>query len=254
MYFYNFHTDVSVYVRIPPVISDNSTRSVITSAGASISLQCYATGFPQPSISWRRENNDLLPTGGALYRGNILIIHNITKNDRGTYYCIADNNVGKGARRNVGVEVEFAPQVSFGKPRYEQAMMYDADLHCHIESFPFPSIIWLKDGYELKDSQHYRISIFSTAHEFTDTVLRVQKIEKKHYGEYVCKALNKLGSDQKKIELRESVIPVCPPACGGGYSGYTGFAHSFHSNRSFHQVFCIIIGFLLFLFVDKSFA
>ncbi|CAG2106450.1 unnamed protein product [Medioppia subpectinata] len=216
--------DVNVFVRIPPAISDNSTRSVITSSGASISLQCYAIGFPQPSISWRRENNDLLPTGGALYRGNILIIHNVTKNDRGTYYCIADNSVGKGARRNVGVEVEFAPAVTTDRPRYEQALQYDADLHCHIESFPNPSIIWLKDGYELKDSQHHHISIFSTSHEFTDSVLRVKRIEKRHYGEYVCKAINKLGADQKVIHLRESVNVVCPPSCGIGYAGFIGRA------------------------------
>ena len=218
-----------VYVRIPPVISDNSTRSVITSTGASISLQCYAFGYPQPQISWRRENNDLLPTGGALYRGNILIIHNITKNDRGTYYCIADNNVGKGARRNVGVEVEFAPQVTIDRPRYEQAIQYDADLHCHIESFPNPSIIWLKDGYELKDGQHHHISIFSTSHEYTDSVLRIKRIEKRHFGEYICKAINKLGSDQKIIELRESVNVVCPPSCGVGYAGYTGAANQLNS-------------------------
>ncbi|XP_054163375.1 lachesin-like [Oppia nitens] len=231
--------DVNVYVRIPPVISDNSTRSVITSAGASISLQCYSFGYPQPSISWRRENNDLLPTGGALYRGNILIIHNITKNDRGTYYCIADNNVGKGARRNVGVEVEFPPSVTIDRPRYEQALQYDADLHCHIESFPTPSIIWLKDGYELKDSQHHHISIFSTSHEFTDSVLRVKRIEKRHYGEYVCKAINKLGTDQKVIQLRESVNPMCPPSCGIGYAGFIGAAsHPYITN---FNIMCLLL-------------
>lgn len=42
--------DVNVQVNIPPVISDNSTRTVITSAGASISLHCYASGHPHPHI------------------------------------------------------------------------------------------------------------------------------------------------------------------------------------------------------------
>ncbi|XP_022251810.1 lachesin-like [Limulus polyphemus] len=98
--------DVLVYVRIPPIISDNSTRSSITSTGATVSLNCYASGYPDPQISWRRENNDLLPSGVAVYRGNVLTIHNITKDDRGTYYCVADNGVGRGARRNIGVEVE----------------------------------------------------------------------------------------------------------------------------------------------------
>lgn len=89
-----------------PFISDNSTRSIIASMGTDVEMHCYASGYPPPRISWRRENNDLLPTGGAVYIGNTLKIYNITKDDRGTYYCIADNGVGKGARRNIGVEVE----------------------------------------------------------------------------------------------------------------------------------------------------
>ncbi|XP_013787114.1 lachesin-like isoform X2 [Limulus polyphemus] len=206
--------DVSMLVRIPPVISDNSTRSVITSSGATVSLHCYASGFPIPRVSWRRENNDLLPTGGAVYRGNVLTIHDITKDDRGTYYCVADNGVGRGARRNVGLEVEFAPFVTVDRPRYGQALQYDMDLQCHVEAFPSPSIIWVKDGYQLNDNQHYKISIFATADEFTDSTLRVISIEKKQYGNYTCKAINKLGSHQMNIALIETVNVICPPACG----------------------------------------
>ena len=221
--------DVHVRVNIPPVISDNSTRSVITSAGTTIALQCYAGGHPQPFISWRRENNDLLPGGLAVFRGNILTIRNVTKNDRGTYYCIADNGVGKGARRNVGVEVEFSPEVTPGRGIYQQAIQYDADLQCHVEAFPSPSIIWLKDGYQLNDNQHYQISVFSTANEFTDTVLRIRRIEKRQFGIYVCKAINKLGSDQKSIELIESTNPICPPACGTSLNlGFTSSVPSWN--------------------------
>jgi hypothetical protein len=60
--------DVMVSVRIPPIIFDNSTRSVVVSEGQSIKLECYAGGYPPPRVSWRRENNALLPTGGSLYR------------------------------------------------------------------------------------------------------------------------------------------------------------------------------------------
>lgn len=240
-----------VYVRIPPVISDNSTRSVITSAGASIALQCYAAGYPQPSISWRRENNDLLPTGGALYRGNILIIHNITKNDRGTYYCIADNTVGSGARRNVGVEVEFAPQVTADKPHYEQAMHYMAELRCHVESFPSPSIIWLKGGYELRDNNQLKITNYVTSHEFTESTLRVTRIDKRDYGEYICKAINKLGSDQVKIELRESANAICPPACGLGFAGYAGSGDSATARVGSLQMCHLLLSLLIYVIIEK---
>ncbi|XP_054712586.1 lachesin-like isoform X2 [Uloborus diversus] len=206
--------NVWLYVRLPPVISDNSTRSVITSTGSSVEMHCYATGYPPPRISWRRENNDLLPNGYAFYAGNTFAISNITKFDRGTYYCVADNGVGKGARRNIGLEVEFRPYVTIERPRYGQALQYDQILECHVEAFPSPSIVWIKDNMQLNDNQHYQISIHIAADEFTDTTLRIITAEKRQYGYYTCKATNKLGSHEKVIEFFETPNVICPPACG----------------------------------------
>jgi hypothetical protein len=61
-------------------------------------------------------------------------------------------------------------------------------------------------------------------------VLRINRIENKHFGKYMCKAINKLGSDFKEIELRDSPNAVCPPACGIGYAGYIGHASAIKSN------------------------
>jgi hypothetical protein len=36
----------------------------------------------------------------------------VSKDDRGTYYCVAENGVGKGKRRNIAVEVEFSPVIT----------------------------------------------------------------------------------------------------------------------------------------------
>ncbi|KAK9506136.1 hypothetical protein O3M35_008126 [Rhynocoris fuscipes] len=206
--------EVELQVRRPPVISDNSTRSRIVSEGQSVLLECYAGGFPMPKISWRRENNAILPTGGSLFRGNTLKINSVRKEDRGTYYCVAENGVGKGTRRNIAVEVEFAPVIVVPRPILSQALQYDMDLECHVEAYPPPGIVWLKDGIQLANNQHYSISHFATADEYTDTTLRVITIEKRQYGTYICKASNKLGSSEAQVKLIESVIPVCPPACG----------------------------------------
>jgi hypothetical protein len=46
-----------------------------------------------------------------------------------------------------------------------------------------------------------RISHFATADEFTDTTLRVITIEKRQYGGYICKAVNKLGQHESRVEL-----------------------------------------------------
>lgn len=144
------------------------------------------------------------------------------KEDRGTYYCVADNSVSKGDRRNVNLEVEFKPFITAPRHRLGQALQYDMDLECHIEAYPLPAIVWVKDDVQLSNNQHYLVSHFATADEFTDTTLRVITIEKRQYGDYICKAVNKLGSAEEKVNLFETVIPTCPPACG--QSNYGGAA------------------------------
>lgn len=160
--------------------------------------------------------------GGSTYSGNILKINSVRKEDRGTYYCVADNGVSKGDRRNINLEVEFSPVITIPRPRLGQALQYDMDLECHVEAYPPPAIIWVKDEIILSNNQHYSISHFATADEFTDSTLRVITIEKRQYGDYRCRAINKLGSDEAKANLFETVIPVCPPACGQAHYGGTG--------------------------------
>lgn len=205
----------NVFVRIPPTISDNSTRSVITSVGVDLQMQCFADGYPQPTISWRRNKNSLIPINGglAIYRGNTLSLKNVTKEDRGTYYCVADNGLSPGARRGISVEVEFKPVVRVGQFRYEQALQYDANLHCKIEAFPSPSISWFKDGHELNNNQHYSIAVLDSSNEFFHTTLTVKRIEKRQYGSYICKAANKFGISEAEVRLDETPNVVCPPAC-----------------------------------------
>lgn len=203
----------NLLVRRPPVISDNSTRNVVVSEGDPVNLACYAGGMPQPNITWRRENNAILPTGGSIARGNTLTILKIRKEDRGTYYCIADNGVGRGARRNVNVEVEFAPVVKATRPIVYQALQYDMDLECHVEAYPPAAIRWILNQESLVNNQHYRVSQFATADEYTDTTLRVLSIEKRQFGNFSCVANNKLGEQRAIVQLIESITPVCPPAC-----------------------------------------
>uniref|UniRef100_A0A182FF58 Ig-like domain-containing protein n=1 Tax=Anopheles albimanus TaxID=7167 RepID=A0A182FF58_ANOAL len=55
--------EVPLHVRRPPIISDNSTQSIVVSEGQPAQMECYASGYPVPQITWRRENNAILPTG-----------------------------------------------------------------------------------------------------------------------------------------------------------------------------------------------
>lgn len=165
--------------------------------------------------------------GGSVYNGNVMKIHAVSKEDRGTYYCFADNGVGKGDRRNVNLEIEFSPVITVPRPTLSQALNYDMDLECHVEAYPPPQIVWVKDEFLLSNNKHYKISNFNTADEFTDSTLRIVTLDSKKFGEYKCKAVNKLGSDEASINLYETSNPVCPPACGQGhYSAGHSIQHS----------------------------
>jgi len=88
-------------------------------------------------------------------RGNILKIPAIKKEDRGTYYCKADNNVGNGTSHKISLEVEFAPVVTALETSVGQAVLYDVYLECHVEGNPQPAITWIYDGVELSNNKHY---------------------------------------------------------------------------------------------------
>jgi neuronal growth regulator 1 len=156
--------------------------------------------------------------GGSIYNGNRLQIKSVNKQDRGTYYCFAENGVGRGDRRNVNLEIEFSPVITVPRPKVGQALNYAADLECHVEAYPPPQIIWVKEEFLLSNSKNYKISNFASAEEFTDSTLRIVSLQGKQTGDYKCKAVNKLGQDEGTIHLHETSSPVCPPACGQGYS------------------------------------
>jgi len=60
--------DTELVVRRRPFISDNSTRSLIVNEGQPVKLECYAGGYPSPTVSWRRANNAILANGVSIYR------------------------------------------------------------------------------------------------------------------------------------------------------------------------------------------
>lgn len=76
--------------------------------------------------------------------------------DRGLYYCIADNGVENSDRRSIRLEVEFPPKISVPRPRIAQAVDYDIELECRVEAFPAPSVLWYKNGVQISNYGDYR--------------------------------------------------------------------------------------------------
>jgi hypothetical protein len=51
-----------VKVVVPPdILVEESSSDVIASEGSNVTLRCKATGFPQPTIKWKREDQSAIP-------------------------------------------------------------------------------------------------------------------------------------------------------------------------------------------------
>lgn len=53
-------------VKVPPDILDDMSEGLVVQEGGNIRLHCNATGFPQPNVTWRREdgNNIIMRENG----------------------------------------------------------------------------------------------------------------------------------------------------------------------------------------------
>ena len=56
--------------------------------GETLTLNCSATGDPQPVISWKKQGGQL-PVGRSQQSNGQLIIRNLQLNDAGNYICVA---------------------------------------------------------------------------------------------------------------------------------------------------------------------
>ncbi|XP_055851907.1 protein amalgam [Episyrphus balteatus] len=196
-------------VKHPPIVSEEKTpKSVSVKEGENIEVTCYADGFPKPNLSWKREDNSIMPAGGTFHRGATLHIRKAHRLDRGGYYCIADNGVGVPNERIVRVEVEFRPQISVARPKVAQMKTHAAEMECSVQGYPPPLVFWFKDGTQLQSGGNYRITNMATAHETTNSVLRILSTNERDYGDYFCNATNKLGHADARLNLFQPVIPV----------------------------------------------
>ena len=93
-----------VSIIVPPQISVNNT-TITVEEGDRVVIQCSATGIPVSNVTWFNNRQEILGYG----KGNAsLFFKNITRNEQGTYVCIAKNSAGKKEKEsNVNVVCKY---------------------------------------------------------------------------------------------------------------------------------------------------
>ena len=88
----------------PPKLNPNYPKDHTTNEGEAVSLGCVVeSSHPDPNITWVKLNE----SEEAFPWGSILNLTNVTQDDEGKYYCLADNGVvGQVKSRSAELEVK----------------------------------------------------------------------------------------------------------------------------------------------------
>ena len=71
-----------------PQFTIKPPSKVVAVPGDTLTLNCSATGDPQPVISWKRQEA-VLPVGRSHRTNEALILRDVKKEDAGIYTCVA---------------------------------------------------------------------------------------------------------------------------------------------------------------------
>ncbi|KAK6168335.1 hypothetical protein SNE40_020892 [Patella caerulea] len=166
-----------------------------------VELKCQATGDPKPTLEWRKEDGRI-PYGRARQLNDgTLRIEKVEASDDGTYVCVAENDAG--TVEAVGkLIVNTHPSFQVRPENQVVGRGRTVTLQCVVTGNPTPTVFWSKGTEQNLMFPNQENGRFSVAEDGT---FRVERVRFDDAGEYVCQALNVIGSDKASaiIEVRE---------------------------------------------------
>ncbi|CAC5401270.1 HNT [Mytilus coruscus] len=201
-------------VLVPPDINEYwSSPNQVVREGSTIQLTCNATGKPQPEILWFRKTvYSKIEKKEALGNpGEILVIHNISRNCDGIYECVASNGIGNDVSKEIYVDVQFPPEVHLLNKKISQRVGKETILSCIISASPQAVGIWYKGKTPVEQRWDIRTEIYEDDPHTLTLNLRIMSLEEKDFGHYTCEASNELGGDSETMFLYEEKARTTTP-------------------------------------------
>ena len=176
------------------------SQEVLVETEQNVTIACKATGQPRPSVTWSKAVGRLPKDRSKVMKGN-LTIYNVTKKDRGTYICKAENILGS-VTATTQLMVFFRLRFKARPPQVLTTVIgHTVYLPCVAESDLRPTITWTNDG---KSSQPVVSNVLLNG------TLVLYKIKKSHEGSYTCRATNALTTIEAKVKISS---PVTAASC-----------------------------------------
>ena len=175
----NVHTNTSL--QAPFFVKQPQTEYKVL-RGRNVTLECFAAGYPVPSVTWSRLGGSL-PSNSVKTAMGLAII-NVQPADRGEYDCVWSSH-GVLIKSVIILRVMEAPKVTKPPKAATFSEGGELDLSCTVTGEPQPKVEWLINGESLTPGGNVEIE---------GSTLSISEVEKKHAGIVQCVASNEYGS------------------------------------------------------------
>ena len=143
-----------IYIEIvaPPRFSTTFNTNVELFEHGTAIVTCEAQGTPPPAVSWQRNGHLLKSRGTVRQEGDQLIIEDASREDGGTYVCLAQNTAGT-ALLEVAISVLVPPQIQLA-PRWTAIAGLPFSVQpISLRGNPVPELSWYKNGHRIESSE-----------------------------------------------------------------------------------------------------
>ncbi|XP_028129278.1 lachesin-like [Diabrotica virgifera virgifera] len=200
----------------PDILSDNEPNDVTEAVeGGTIRLKCKATGVPEPTVAWRREDggNIILRHEGRdkqvlrVYDGESLTLMNVQRTDMGAYLCIASNGVPPSVSKRFSIIVHFHPLIRVSNQLVAAPITSDVHVQCYVEASPKAMNHWMRDNGEKLIPSYKYIMEESIINEYSLQMnLTILNLDETDFGGYICTSSNALGKSEGLVRLLEREV------------------------------------------------
>ncbi|KAL9846109.1 hemicentin-1 isoform 2-T2 [Geothlypis trichas] len=192
-------------VHVPPSVLGTNPENLTVVVNNFISLTCEVTGFPPPDLIWLKNGKPISSNSNTFIvpGARMLQIPRARLSDGGEYTCTARNQAGESQKKSFltvlvppSIKVQGGASVTALTVRVGTPVTLD----CESNAIPAPVITWYKNSRLIPDSAALEVLA-------DGQTLRIKAAEVSDTGQYVCKAINIAGRDDKNFHLNVYVPP-----------------------------------------------
>ncbi|XP_023371819.1 neural cell adhesion molecule 1 isoform X4 [Otolemur garnettii] len=204
--------DIQVIVNVPPTVqARQNIVNATANLGQSVTLVCDAEGFPEPTMSWTKDGDQIeAEEDDEKYifsdDSSELTIRKVDKNDEAEYVCIAENKAGE-QDASIHLKVFAKPKITYVENQTAMELEEQVTLTCEASGDPIPSITWRTSTRNISSEEKTLDGHMVVRSHARVSSLTLKSIQYTDAGEYICTASNTIGQDSQSMYLEVQYAP-----------------------------------------------